>query len=86
MIKHNLGRTDAYRFTTDSRDDSHVVALREEVKAYNATRREGQKALYVKLQGRGHRYGNRRWNQALPLDYAERYDVYTYERKDWWRK
>ncbi len=35
---------------------------------------------YVKLQGRGPRLGNRRYNQSLPLPLAQRADVYVYER------
>lgn len=35
---------------------------------------------YVKLQGRGPRLGNPRYNQSLPLPLAQRADVYVYER------
>jgi hypothetical protein len=35
---------------------------------------------YVKLQGRGPRLGNRRYNQSLPLPLAKTADVYIYER------
>lgn len=35
---------------------------------------------YVKLQGRGPRLGNRRYNQSLPLPLAKTADVYVYER------
>ena len=35
---------------------------------------------YVKLQGRGPRLGNRRYNQSLPLTLAKTADVYIYER------
>ena len=36
---------------------------------------------YIKLQARGHRRGIRRYNQSLPLRYAERVDAYIYERR-----
>jgi hypothetical protein len=55
-----------------------VKALRELVKLSNKTFGETK---YVKLQGRGHRLGNRRYNQSLPLKYAERADVYVYIRR-----
>ena len=35
---------------------------------------------YVRLQGRGPRLGNRRYNQSLPLPRAKTADVYVYER------
>lgn len=35
---------------------------------------------YAKLQGRGPRLGNRRYNQSLPLPLAKTADVYIYER------
>jgi hypothetical protein len=35
---------------------------------------------YVKLQGRGPRLGNHRYNQFLPLPLAKTADVYVYER------
>lgn len=35
---------------------------------------------YVKLQGRGPRLGNRRYNSSLPLPLAKTADVYVYER------
>ena len=35
---------------------------------------------YIKLHGRGPRFGNRRWNMTLPLKHAERVDAYIYER------
>lgn len=38
-------------------------------------------AFRVKLQGRGHRQGVRRYNQSLPLSLAERVDAYIYRCK-----
>ena len=68
-------RTDTYQFTTADRNDPKIKELRAAIKASNALSPTKQ---YVKLQGRGHRCGVRRWNQSLPLDYATSYDVYVY--------
>lgn len=80
-------RTSSYRFTVRlsnngqvHADDKPLVdALRSAVKKYN--RETGGNPLYVKMQGRGHRYGIRKWNQSLPLGMAVSADVYVYERR-----
>lgn len=77
-------RTNAYRFTVQLEngkpvaEQSHLVAaLKAAVAAENAWKGVRQ---YVKLQGRGHRFGNRRYNQSLPLPLATHADVYVYIR------
>lgn len=78
-------RSTSYRFTVRMvngevapEDQASVDGLRTVVKlnntAYGTT-------YYVKLQGRGHRYGVRRWNQSLPLNMATSADVYVYTRR-----
>jgi hypothetical protein len=77
-------RTDAYRFTVQMEngkpiaEQNHLVqALRAVIAAedtWNGTKR------YVKLQGRGPRFGNRRYNQSLPLGLSVSADVYVYQR------
>lgn len=78
-------RTDAYHFTVEMKNGQpvgdgadKVKALRELVKLSNKTFGETK---YVKLQGRGPRLGVYRYNQSLPLKYAERADVYVYIRR-----
>ena len=79
-----MERTQAYKFTVRMKDgkpfgvDADLVqGLRTVVKLGNVAYGTRQ---YVKLQGRGHRMGNRRYNQSLPLKYAETADVYVYNR------
>lgn len=60
-------------------DAKLVELLRQNVKAENVFAKRGKKK-YVKLQGRGHRYGSRRFCRSLPLSLAERADVYVYDR------
>lgn len=78
-------RTDAYYFTVEMKDGqpvgegaTAVRVLRTYVRMCNEKYGETK---YVKLQGRGHRQGNRRYNQSLPLKYADRADVYVYTRR-----
>lgn len=82
MIKEN--RTDSYLGTVDlsnPSDMSMVKAVRRMVSDANAKLREsGKPSMYVKLQGRGYRMGNRSYNQSLPLKYAKTADVYVYTR------
>ena len=80
----NIMRTKAYQFTVEMKDgkpvgkDADLVqGLRTVVKLDNAA---FGTTKYVKLQGRGHRMGKRRYNQSLPLQYATTADVYIYER------
>lgn len=78
-------RTDAYFLTVEMKNGKptgkgaiDVRNLRGYIKLFN--KRFG-KNKYVKLQGRGHRMGNRRYNQSLPLKYATTADVYVYTRR-----
>ena len=36
--------------------------------------------LYVKRCGRGHRHGKKQWCNTLPVDKAERFSIYIYQR------
>jgi len=81
----NENRTDAYIATVnlkDPDDQKWIEAIRKSVSETNAFYKErGQiTRKYVKLQGRGHRMGKRRYNQSLPLTFAEKADVYVYDR------
>lgn len=81
----NENRTDAYIATVnlkDPNDRKWIEAIRKSVKEANAFYKErGQSTRkYVKLQGRGHRMGVYRYNQSLPLSFAEKADVYVYDR------
>ena len=76
----NANRTSSYLGTVQmdsSEDMGQVRAIRRMVKEANQF---SGKKMYVKLQGRGHRRGNRRYNQSLPLEYATSADVYVYHR------
>ena len=81
IIKEN--RTDAYIGTVDL-SDSHDMALvknvRKMIAEANRVKAYGERSMYVKLQGRGHRMGKRRYNQSLPLSFAKTADVYIYGR------
>lgn len=72
-----MTRSSTYRFTTTDRQDPKIKELRAEIKASNLKTPYKQ---YVKLQGRGYRWGIRDWNKTLPLSYSKRFDVYVYER------
>ncbi len=62
----------------DSAEDQTIVkSIRRMVK--EANRFAGTK-MYVKIQGRGHRQGVRRYNQSLPLPLATTGDLYLYTR------
>lgn len=78
-------RTDAYYFTVEMKDGKPVGQGDIELRALRAYIKLSNKMFgdtrYVKLQGRGHRMGNRWYNQSLPLKYAERADVYVYTRR-----
>ena len=50
------------------------------VKEANAQKSFGPKPMYIKLQGRGHRMGVRRYNDSLPLKFSDTADVYMYAR------
>lgn len=81
----NENRTESYIATVslaDAEDQNWVKAIRKAVSETNAFYKErGQSTRkYVKLQGRGHRMGKRRYNQSLPLSFAEKADVYVYDR------
>ena len=81
----NENRTDAYIATVnlkDPNDQKWIEAIRKSVKEANAFYKERGVSTrkYVKLQGRGHRMGVYRYNQSLPLSFAEKADVYVYDR------
>jgi hypothetical protein len=83
IIKEN--RTDSYVATVNLKDPSDqqwIKAIRKAVREANAFYKERGQATrkYVKLQGRGHRMGVYRYNQSLPLTFAEKADVYVYDR------
>jgi hypothetical protein len=83
IIKEN--RTDSYIATVnlkDPADQEWIKAIRKAVREANAFYKErGQTTRkYVKLQGRGHRMGVYRYHQSLPLTFAEKADVYVYNR------
>lgn len=76
-----MTRTEAYVMTVDlvngKANDEVLNLVKMLVRLEN--KYTGSKK-YVKLQGRGPRLGNRRYNQSLPLTLARRADVYIYER------
>lgn len=83
IIKEN--RTDSYIATVnlkDPGDQEWIKAIRKAVREANAFYKErGQTTRkYVKLQGRGHRMGVYRYHLSLPLTFAEKADVYVYDR------
>ena len=91
----NTDRTSAYCGTVnmdDPKDMAWVAALRKAIKAKNASQtfpapaprfmRNSIYPEYVKLQGRGRRYGMRGWCSSLPLGWAKTADVYIYNRYD----
>lgn len=81
IIKEN--RTDSYIATvnlSDIQDMNLVKNIRKLVSEANRVKAFGPRSMYVKLQGRGSRMGNRRYNQSLPLSCATTADVYLYGR------
>ena len=81
----NENRTDSYIATVnlkDPDDQEWIKAIRKAVREANAFYKDrGQSTRkYVKLQGRGHRMGVYRYHQSLPLTFAEKADVYVYNR------
>lgn len=81
--------SDSYVTTVDplsAADMEKLWAIRQSVKIFN--RGNGHKK-YVKLHGRGPRVkfakmdgiSKYRYQQTLPVRYAERLDVYIYERR-----
>lgn len=80
MIIVKPNRTPTYKFTVTDRNHLFVRALRTGVSLGNYQRNSDEPAQYVKLQARGHRRGVRRYNQSLPLQYGDYFDVYVYTR------
>lgn len=77
-------RSSSYRFTVKmqngkpaAEDAILVESLRNSISIENS---HSSVKKYVKLQGRGHRRGNPRYNQSLPLSFADSADVYIYTR------
>ena len=84
----NENRTENYIGTVnllDEFDQKWIKTIRGVVKETNAHMKAtgSEKRNYVKLQGRGHRRGEKRYNQSLPLSYATVADVYVYPRFPW---
>jgi hypothetical protein len=71
-------RTDAYKFTVDMENGKPVGENAKRLEALRESLRGTGK--YAKLQGRGWRRGNPRYNQSLPLTFAKSADVYVYNR------
>lgn len=82
MMKED--RTDSYVGTVNLSDQEDMLMVKNVRKMVNDAnvwlRASGKPTLYVKMQGRGHRMGNRRYNGSLPLKYAKTADVYVYTR------
>ena len=84
-IRLDTSRTDAYvgTFEKNNEEDMRQLAVvRKIVSNMNKDLRQwGTKyQFYVKCQGRGHRRGVRRYNQSLPLSFADKMDAYIYRR------
>ena len=81
MKETQMTRTNAYIMTVDlengKSNDDYLNLVRMLVRLEN--KYKGTKK-YVKLQGRGPRLGNPRYNQSLPLPLAIYADAYIYER------
>ena len=75
-------RTSDSYIATFEPNDPQIADLRAFVTKCNRMLKEAGKfhRYYVKLQARGHRRGVRRYNQSLPLKYADRVDAYIYQR------
>ncbi len=67
---------------SDKSDMEQLEVVRVMVKILNKDLRDSgfDQQYYVKAQGRGPRQGVRRYNQSLPLTFAERVDAYIYKR------
>ena len=86
IIKEN--RSDTYLVTVNLKNEQDMKVVnvaRNLVRDVNLFRKEkgDTKQMYVKLQGRGSRMGISRYNQSLPLKFAETADVYIYERPNY---
>lgn len=80
IINDKHRQSDSYLGTIDmdsAEDQSIVKDIRQLVKEANAF---SDLKMYVKIQGRGHRQGVRRYNQSLPLSLATTGDLYLYKR------
>lgn len=81
-IPTKQGRTPRYQGTVDLQngksDSPELAELRKNIKQFN---QEWSTTYYIKLHGRGHRFGIRCWNQSIPLPHATHADVYLYERR-----
>lgn len=75
-------RTSDSYIATYEPGDPQIDELRSFVSKCNTMLKDDGKPqrYYVKLQARGHRLGEKRYNQSLPLKYADRVDAYVYER------
>ena len=86
MIINENRKSDSYLGTfnlSDINDMKMVMGIRRMVKDANEHLRDSDsntKSLYVKLHGRGHRMGIRRYNQSLPLEFSKTADAYVYLR------
>lgn len=81
----NENRTESYVGTvnlSDPEDQAWIRTVRSSISDVNAIRKSNGDShrQYVKLHGRGHRMGERRYNQYLPLKFAEKADIYVYTR------
>lgn len=67
---------------TDANDKDFIVLTRKIVKEANTffAKSGSDRRMYVKIRGRGHRMGIRKYNQDLPLQFAKTADVYVYDR------
>lgn len=74
-------RTDTY-IATFAPGDPGIDSLRGFMKKCNIMLKESGRAerYYIKLRARGHRQGVQRYQQELPLRFAERLDAYMYQR------
>ena len=80
-----MKRTSTAYLATYETNSPVIKDLRKFVSKCNRMLKEDGRPerYYVKLHGRGRRFGNRKWKQELPLAYAEKVDVYIYERYSW---
>ena len=81
----NENRTDSYVATInlyDPDDQEYLKGVRKGVSIANRIfKEEGcDHREYVKLHGRGHRMGVRKYGAELPLRYAKTADIYIYKR------
>lgn len=78
-------RTNSYIATVDLKDpddQAWIKTIRNAVKELNDFQKSKGRSSrrYVKLQGRGHRMGVRQYNSSLPLQFADKADIYVYNR------